>query len=350
MTTLVEATPGSGIMIPQQYAFKSSQGGMQAIRTAGGWILVNLNKEMKQVRLKTEHIDWLILKYPHLAVLVRNGETLRRAQAMVSRLEAIKNNPNVINLESIDPDRANLSGIDAKDSTTILRGVTYVDMGVDPPVRRFLFSEFEVSKTFRVDEAAVQYALAGDELKDAKAGKLGRFLTEAELKDLKAGKTLQQLGKLRDAQDLRVHVLDLNRPVSGDAMVKHYTKLIDTNKALLEDLVVKFGLVPKGVVSLSLREVYLEAAGIYMSDKPAPKGAAEKVVRHGTAGGAKSPLINELCVKVTVTPHPHGAIVNVLPNTSVRRFMDVSPDDLKRLVKAANDFLPQIALAFAKVK
>lgn len=347
MTTLVEAAPGSGIFIPQDFAFKNNQGGIQALRTHGGWILVNLNKEMSQIRLSKDHIAWLTLKFPHLAdILVRNGETVRRAQAMQSRLKAITSNPNCINLESIDPDRVSLTGIDAKDSTTIARGVTYVDMGVDPPVRRFLFSEFEVSKTFRVDEAAVQYALAGDELKAAKAGTLGKFLTPAQLQDLKAGKTLQQLGVLRDAEDLRVHVLDLNRPVSGDAMVKHFTKLIETKKALLSDLVGKFGLVPKGVVSLSLREVYLEAPGLFMDSA----AKTEQVVRTGTAAGAKSPPINELSIKVTVKPGPTAAIVDALPNTSVRRFMNVDASDLKRLVAAADNFLPKIAEAFAKVK
>ncbi len=73
-------------------------------------------------------------------------------------------------------------------------------------------------------------------------------------------------------------------------------------------------------------------------------------IAKGTGGGAKSPPVNELSVKVAVTPSATGAIVDALPSTTVRRFMDVSASDLKRLANAADDFLPKIAEAFAKVK
>lgn len=280
------------------------QNGLSLTRTPGGAILRNVNKTGEPIRFNKTQIAYLSDKFPELTdVLTRNMETMRRVQGLRSRLASFLGGAGISEeakamdakslglteaqkafldklpgskfayFESLDPTRslpASLADIKASDPEKLPRAFTRVDMS-DPknPIRTIFQIEFDVGG-FRTDEAVITYRVSPEEMQQLAKGK-------SFAKDIRGFKV----------ENLKVFYFDVNKRLTGSALLAHHTKTLNTLKATATRFMSSFDAKVVGKLTFASKEVYLDSLHASLDDlkpdKPAKVSLGRQVSGTGEA-------------------------------------------------------------------
>jgi hypothetical protein len=304
---------------------QNGQKGLTLTRTPGGAILRNVNKAGEPIRFNKAQIAYLTARFPELTdVLTRNMETMRRVQGLRSRLTnflgvsgvpAAAKSMDAKSLgltdaektfldklperqfsyfESLDSDPnrklpANLAEIKASSPETLPRAFTRVDM-TDPkkPIRTIFQIEFDVGG-FRTDEAVISYVVSSEEMNELSKGK-------SFAKDIRGIK----------AKDLKVFYFDVNKRLTGSALLAHHTKTLNTLKATATRFLTSFDIKVVGKLTFASKEVYLDS--VHANLEGLQSGKPTKASLGRQASGAGEAIEKATTAIVTMEPIMQGGV------------------------------------------
>lgn len=306
------------------------QKGLNLAKTPGGAILRNLNKNGEPIRFNKAQIAYLMARFPELTdVLTRNMETMRRVQGLRARLdtffgkslisdEAKAKDAKSLGLteaekafldklperkfayfESLDPTRplpAKLTDISSVHPDQLPRAFTRVELS-NPPIRTIFQVEFDVGG-FRTDEAVISYVVSKEEMAQLEAGK-------SFAKDIRGVAV----------KHLKVFYYDVNKRLTGSALLKHHLKTLDTLKATATRFMTTFKVQIIGPVTFASKEVYLHAmhAQLDLTGKDATASVGRQ------ASGAGEAIDKATTAVIRMEPvMKGGAVVDFVPEFEAR--------------------------------
>lgn len=325
------------------------QKGLNLIRTPGGAILRNLNKNGEPIRFNKAQIAYLTERFPELTdVLTRNMETMRRVQGLRSRLSTFFGKsviPDEIKakdakslglteaekafldklperkfayFESLDPQRplpAKLTDISSIHPDQLPRSFTRVEL-TDPPIRTIFQVEFDVGG-FRTDEAVISYVVSSKEM---------------EL--LAKGKTFASDIRGVAVKNLKVFYFDVNKRLTGSSLLKHHLKTLDTLKATATKFMSTFQAKIEGAVTFSSKEVYLDSMHASLDGLESGKPALASVGRQ--ASGAGEAIDKATTAVIRMNAVTKNGLTDFVPEFEMRGMKGLrvlSPEQLDAFVR-----------------